>query len=299
VQGPAAGEDAAAISPPAGTLVISSDPISLAASHVGTLGVHVACNDVAVAGVDPRWLTAVVLLPDETDLESITADVDAAARDLGVAVVGGHTEYLDALDRPLVVLTAMGVGDFLPTSGANPGDAVLLTGGAGIEGTAILAADFGDALAVDDATVERIAAFLDDVSVVPAAKTLREYATAMHDPTEGGVLAGLDELSRAASVRIDVQRDAVPVRPETAALAAAGDVDPLRIFGSGAVLATVPQERVDDALDDAAAAGIEAAEIGTVRAGEASVVLDDARLETRVRDDLYDLWETGEAESTQ
>ena len=47
LQGPADGEDAAAIDPDGGTLVVSSDPVSLAASHVGRLGVHVACNDVA------------------------------------------------------------------------------------------------------------------------------------------------------------------------------------------------------------------------------------------------------------
>ncbi|MEA5387540.1 AIR synthase related protein [Haloarculaceae archaeon H-GB2-1] len=50
VQGPAYGEDAAALSLGDQLLVVSTDPISLAAAHVGTLGVHVACNDVAASG---------------------------------------------------------------------------------------------------------------------------------------------------------------------------------------------------------------------------------------------------------
>lgn len=293
LQGPADGEDAAAIAPGEGTLVVSADPISLAASHAGRLGVHVACNDVAVSGVDPRWLTVVVMLPGEaTDaLDEITADVDAAAREVGASVVGGHTEYLDALDRPLVSLTAMGVGEFVPTGGATPGDRLLLTGGAGIEGTAILAADFGEEFGVDPAVRERGEAFLGEISVLPAARALREHATAMHDPTEGGVLAGLQELARAANVRLDVDADAIPVREETRILSGAAGVDPLRMFGSGAVVAAVPGQDVDDALAAVEDAGVEGAVVGTVHDGEPSVALDGKTLDEPVVDDLYALWE--------
>lgn len=289
LQGPADGEDAAAIDPPAGTLVVSSDPISLAASHVGTLGVYVACNDVAVSGVDPRWLTVVVLLPEGDNIAPITDDIDAAARDIGVAVVGGHSEYVDTLDRPLLSLTAMGVGEFLPTAGAEPGDRVVLTKGAGIEGTAVLAADFGEELDVDAETRRRAESFLSEVNVVPDARLLRPYASAMHDPTEGGVAAGLQELARASGTRIDIDRDAVPVRPETKRLTDAAGVDPLRIFGSGAVAATVPESKVDAALDALADADIDAAVVGAVREGAPALVIDGDRVES-VTDDLYPLW---------
>lgn len=294
LQGPEAGEDAAAIAVGEETLVVSSDPISLAAAHVGTLGVHIACNDVAVAGVDPRWLTVVLIVPDEDALEQVTRDLDAAAREVGVAIVGGHSEYDETRDRPLVSLTAMGTGEFLPTSGARAGDCVLLTKGAGIEGTAILAADFGDDLDVDPGLRDRAERFLEEISVVPDARILREYATAMHDPTEGGVLAGLDELARAAGVRLEVDREAVPVRAETRALADAAGVDPLRIFGSGAAVATVPEDRVDEAFAALADAGIEGESIGRVHEsdGEAGeLVLDGETVSEPVRDDLYPLWE--------
>ncbi|ARS89101.1 AIR synthase family protein [Natrarchaeobaculum aegyptiacum] len=292
VQGPAYGEDAAAIDPPDGTLVVSTDPISLSASAVGTLGVHVACNDVAASGADPRWLTVVVMLPDEeSSLETITGDIDDAAREIGVSVVGGHSEYVDALERPLVCLTAMGTTDrFVPTGGAGTGDRIVLTKAAGVEGTAILAADFGDDLGVDDPTCRRAERFLEEVSVVPDAHVLREYATAMHDPTEGGVAAGLLELAVASGGRLVVDRDAVPIRAETETLCDAAGVDPLCIFGSGALLATVPDDEVDDALADLEAAGLEAAAIGTVEAGEPELRLGSESITEPVVDDLYPLW---------
>ncbi|WP_049921316.1 AIR synthase family protein [Halopiger djelfimassiliensis] len=296
LQGPADGEDAAAIDWPGGRLVVSSDPISLAASRVGSLGVYVACNDVAASGADPRWLTVVVMLPDETTpLEEITADLDAAADAVGASIVGGHSEYVDQLERPLVSLTAMGATEaFVPTGGAEPGDRVVLTNAAGIEGTAILAGDFGDDLEIDDAIRARAAAFLDEISVVPDARVLREYATAMHDPTEGGVAAGLLEIARASNGRLEVDREAVPVRPETETLCAAAGVDPLRIFGSGALLATVPDDRLADSLAALEDAGIDAAEIGVVRAGDPELLLDGASITDPVEDDLYPLWAAAE-----
>lgn len=296
-QGPAEGEDAAAIDVPEGTLIVSSDPISLAASDVGTLGVHVACNDVAVSGGDPRWLTVVALLTDEAQLEEITRDIDTTAAEIGVSIVGGHTEYVDQLTRPMLSLTAMGVGDYIPTGGASPGETVILTAGAGIEGTAILAADFCDELGVDEAVCKRGKSFLDEISVLPAARQLRAHATAMHDPTEGGILAGLIELARASNVDLEVDRESIPVRPETDQLCVAAEVDPLRIFGSGAILATVPDQIASDAIRALKDEGIEVARIGTVHEGAGEVRLNGKAIKRPVRDDLYTLWEQRECNS--
>ncbi|WP_222917716.1 AIR synthase family protein [Natrinema sp. SYSU A 869] len=304
VQGPADGEDAAAIDWPdgEGTLVVSSDPISLAAKGVGELGVYVASNDVAVSGADPRWLTAVVLLPtgaDESVLEQISHDLDAAAREVGASIVGGHSEYVDQLERPLLSLTAMGATNrFVPTGGAEPGDAVILTKAAGLEGSAILAADFGNELDIDPEIRERAEGFLAEISVVPDARLVRDYATAMHDPTEGGVAAGLLEVARASNVRLEVDRDTVPIREETATLCEAAGVDPLRIFGSGALLATVPDDAVAECLVALEDVGIEAAEIGIVRdldGGDPELRLDGESITEPIEDDLYPLWESADA----
>ena len=296
IQGPADGEDAAAIGWPGDgdVLVVSSDPISLAASDVGTIGVHIACNDVAASGADPHWLTTVILLPPGggNDLESITTDLDAAARDVGATIVGGHTEFVDALERPLLSLTAFGGTErFVPTGGAEPGDRVLVTKGAGIEGTAILAADFGDELEVGSDVRARAESFLEELSVVPESRVVREYATSMHDPTEGGVVAGLLEVARASNVGLEIERESIPVRAETWTFCDAAGVDPLRIFGSGALLAAVPEEVLEDAVAALAAAGIDAAEIGAVTEGTGELVLDGAPVREPVEDELYPLWD--------
>jgi hydrogenase expression/formation protein HypE len=296
-QGPAYGEDTAAIQLEEGTLVVNTDPISLAAERVGTLGVNVVCNDVAASGGSPEWLTSVIFLPNTDDavLDEVTRQLDEAARGLGVSIVGGHTEYAPALSNPMLVLTCFGLTDrYVPTSGASPGDGVLLTKAAGIEGTAILATDFRADVesSVSPEVIERGEACYGDIGVVEDAATVGEYASAMHDPTEGGLVNGLLELAVASGVRLEIEREAIPVRSETAALCEAVGVDPLRIFGSGALLATVPGDALDRATEALAARGIPYANIGTVReASEPAVDLGPERLTEPIRDEMYALWE--------
>lgn len=304
VTGAAYGEDAAGIDLGNGeTLVVSSDPISLAAEAAGTLGVHVACNDIAVAGADPEFLTNVIFLPNDDleTIETLASQLDTAAEEIGVTIVGGHSEYVPALSRPLLSLTAFGRTDrYIPTGGAEPGDKLLLTKGAAIEATGIIATDFADRLrseGVDETTIDRGSSFFDEISVLADSQAVREFATAMHDPTEGGVIAAVVELAAAADVDVVVDREAVPVRPETEALCAAMEIDPLQTFGSGALLVSVPAEAVEAAHARLSEAGIEAATIGEVASKNdetnrpGALVLDDKPITEAGDDQLYPFWE--------
>lgn len=291
VVGPAYGEDTAALRVGEQLLVVNTDPVSLAAERIGEIGIHVACNDVAASGGEPRWITAAMFLPADELLDPVVSQLDAAAREAGVAIVGGHTEYAPERDRPLVALTCLGLADeYVPTGGANPGDTLLLTKGAGIEGTAILATDFREESGLPEDLLDRGEALFSELSVLPEARLLREDASAMHDPTEGGLVDGALELAVASKVCVEIERDRVPIRESTRELCAAMGVDPLKIFGSGALLAAVPEDLVEGALDALDSAGIEATAIGTVTEGEPALSLDGERITEPVRDDLYELW---------
>ncbi|MFC6988903.1 AIR synthase family protein [Haloplanus sp. GCM10025708] len=290
--GPAFGEDAAALRVGDETLVVSSDPISLAAERIGTLGVAIASNDVAACGGVPEFLLPTVLLPrEEYELvDTISAQLDAEATRLGMSIVGGHSETVAGLDRPLLSLTCMGAADrYVPTSGATPGDRVLLTKGAGIEATAVLATDFRDEVDLSADLLDRAAGFFDDLSVLVESTVLAPVASAMHDPTEGGVLEGLLEVALASEASLVV--DDVPVREETRALCDAVGVDPLRTLGSGALLATVPEPETESVLGELDAEGVEAWDVGVVEAGDPGVTLDGDRYTDPVQDDIYELWE--------
>jgi len=303
--GPAYGEDSAIIDLGDFVLVAHSDPITEAVERVGWLAVHVACNDVAVRGAHPQWLLPVLLLPEdcpEQVIDDITAQIDRAAREVGAMVVGGHTERTPGLDRPIVSMTALGIAPkdrYVITGGARPGDVVLMTKGAAIEGTAILATDFAAQLAragVPEEVLARARAFMAEISVVPEALALAEVGvSSMHDPTEGGLLGGLAELAHASGKLVEVWERDVLLRPETREICQALRVDPLKLISSGCLLATLPEERLERAAETLGSLGVAWAVIGRVREGPPGLLVHrlDGRVEhvgKFVPEELARLW---------
>ncbi len=265
------GEDAAAVAFGDEVCVLSSDPITGAGAGAGWYGVHVACNDVAAMGARPVGVLATLLFPAgaaEADVERMMDDVHRAALELGIEVLGGHTEVAPNVTAPIVSMTAVGRArrDRLVTSaGARAGDALVLTKWAGLEGTAILATDLEEHLRgrLDEGTIARARALSGQLSVVPEGVLAAELgATAMHDPTEGGVLGALWELAEAAGLGYEVEAEAVPLLDETRRICDLFGADPLRLISSGALLVACPDET--RMLDGLGAAGIPAAPIGRV-----------------------------------
>jgi HAD superfamily hydrolase (TIGR01509 family) len=246
--GPAAGEDAALVEIGGELWAVASDPVSFTAADAGRLAVIVNANDVAVRGARPTFFLAVGLIaPHEATEDRVKAllnQVRATCREVGCALIGGHTEVTPGLPHSIVVGTMLGrvEGRPLTTGGFGEGDLVGMTRYAGLEGTSILLAEHGDRLR----EIHRAEAFTEAeeilsgnwLLVAPAA--LRAAAcggvTALHDVTEGGVGEALHEMAIASGLTIDAQREAIPVLAETATICADLGIDPLGLIGSGSLL---------------------------------------------------------------
>ena len=252
VLGPKIGEDAALIDMGDRYLVAKTDPVTFAADNLGEYLVQVNANDLAVMGATPRWLMVTLLLPEGSRPEAARAVFDQLRRAcaaLGVSLIGGHTEITPGTPRPIAVGAMLGEvakEGAVFTSGAQPGDAVVLTKGYAIEGTAILARESADALraaGLDDGVIERAARLLFEpgISVVRDAAAARAAVRvhSMHDPTEGGLATALREMCEAAHVGAVVESAALPLLPECEAVCAALGLDPLGLIASGALLAAV------------------------------------------------------------
>jgi hydrogenase maturation factor len=243
--GAALGIDAAAIALDADSAcVLTTDPITTATAGAGRLAVHVVCNDLAAMGAEPVGLLATLLFPAGVAAEAIgelMAEIDATARALNVEVLGGHTEVAPGLVAPLVVMSGVGKARrdrLLTAGGARPGNALVLTKAAALEGTHVLANDLRARLAsLPSELLEEAHGYGDELSVVPEARLAVDLgATAMHDPTEGGVVGALWEMAEASGCGFVVRVDAIPVRQATRAICTALGVDPLRLIASGALL---------------------------------------------------------------
>jgi hydrogenase maturation factor len=274
VLSPSVGEDAAIVQAGNQVLAVSSDPITGAEEWLGWLAVHVSANDVATRGIQPRWFNSIILLPKNSTtelVEKICTQMDKAARQLNVAIVGGHCEVTPGIDHPLVAGCAIGVaekGKYVSSSGARIGDHIILTKGTGIEGTAILASDRRAELlkVFDEIFVKNAENFFEKISVVKDALTAFRIGgvSAMHDPTEGGVAGGLHELADAANVGFQVYEKKILVPEETHKICAHFGVDPLQLISSGSLLIVAEEEKTGEIISSLSKNGVQASIIGEV-----------------------------------
>jgi len=101
----------------------------------------------------------------------------------------------------------------------------------------------------------------------------RHSPNALHDPTEGGVRKGIEELAIASGNGVYVDYAKIPIREETQEICAVTGDDPLGIFGSGALLISIERNKVKSLLADYQKAGIAAQEIGEVTSKDKGRVL--------------------------
>jgi hydrogenase expression/formation protein HypE len=270
--GPLAGFDAAVINVDDKSIVVSADPITGALERIGWLAVNVNANDVATFGVEPSFFLSCIMLPEKAEseiIETISVQMDRAAKELRMAIVGGHCETTPGLANPIVVGCTMGIADkgkYVVSGGAKAEDKIILTKSIGIEGTAILASDRKQQLSkvLDSETLHKAEKFYERISVVRDAITAFKtgFVHAMHDPTEGGLAGGTHEMADAASLGVRILEEKIRIEPETAEICDFFKIDPLQLIASGSLLIAAEGNSADKVVKALERNHVEAAVIG-------------------------------------
>ncbi len=274
IEGPKIGEDAALIDMGDRILITKANPITGAENKIGWLAVHINANDVATKGATPLWYMSIILLPEDSPmnlLETIMREQHEACCELGVSIIGGHTEVTPGLKRPIISGFMLGEVDkksrVMPDD-AKIGDKILLTKGVGIEGTGVLAHDMRHRLKknVSSGVLNRAEKLFRLISVVPEALEVSQmsYVRSMHTPTEGGVLNGLLELSEVSGLGFRVYESKLPIYDETREICDSLGVDPLKLLSSGSLLIIVDKTKTDEVINRLTSKGINTNIIGEI-----------------------------------
>ncbi len=300
--GPKAGIDGAVLDIGDASLIVSMDPITGAVERIGWLAVNVNANDVATFGVQPAFLFSCILLPENSEkktVETICQQMDTATKELDIAIVGGHCETTLGLTMPIVACCVIGVTEknkYVTAAGAKPGDKIVLTKSAGIEGTAILASDRESELEknLSVVTLKKAKEFYSQISVVKEALTAFETGgvQAMHDPTEGGILGGIHEMADASGLGVRVFKNKINVQPETEEICEYFGIDPLQLISSGALLISASGESAQKIANKLHREKIQATIIGEFQQNKKQRLLIDEtgkteRLKRPISDHLW------------
>ena len=277
------GEDCAYLDFDKDYCVISTDPITASVEDIGRLAVHVCYNDVAATGTKAFCLFLAVMLPVGSalsDVERIMEQAAGEAEKLQVEIAGGHTEVTPAVNRPVIVATAIGKApkdQTLAREGIRVGDKLIVTKSLGLEGTALIATDYAERLT--GLTKEEIASarrFAEQTDVVTEGVIAGKLGvSAMHDVTEGGIEGAVWELCQVAQTGAVLMESVIPVEPVTRKICQAVGIDWRKLISSGAMLIVVRPDKAETMLDNLAEAGVPATLIGEMVPKEQGITMEE------------------------
>ncbi len=271
-------------------LAMSSDPFFIMPeygfSRAAWFAFHIIFCDVAVSGLIPRYLTIDLNLPPsitESELQELWQVVHDESCKYGITVLTGHTARYTGCNYPMVGgATAIAEGPESELRGPHlvkTGDIVLITKGAAVEATGLLAVGFpqrfidagGESFRQEAEDIFYKMSVLDDCVIARGFKGVH----AMHDATECGIWGGLHEMARAGSFGLRIDKDAIPVMPVVARTAELFDFDPYCAISEGTLIIISAPEEADAVVSAMNGEGIDCAVVGEVLDKSEGMTIDE------------------------
>lgn len=286
-------------------MVVASDPCTgVPEDWFGYLLINYAASDVALSGAKPEFCTINLLGPRPTDLQKlreIMRQTCKAADELGIAIVTGHTGMYHSLKDMLGVCTVYGTikPEKLITSGnAKPGNAILCTKPLCLETITNFSLThpklakklFGAQ------KQEELAKLVFMQSCVEEALQLAQISGvhAMHDATEGGFVAALNELGEASGIGFVVDWEKIPISEEAFLLKdhfRLSDDQMLSMSSTGTIIGAVSANAKEEIQTVLARNGLSASFIGRFTEGKQRTLIKNGKEEIfpQHSNDPYDL----------
>ncbi|RLE72962.1 MAG: hydrogenase expression/formation protein HypE [Thermoprotei archaeon] len=229
-------------------LVVTSDsytvyPIFFPGGDIGKLAACGSINDLAVMGARPVAMLDTIVVEEGFPLEDFTRILDSFKRVLeeeNVALLGGDFKVMPSgkLDRIVISTTGIGIAEKVITDiGLKAGDKILINGGIGEHGAAIMAAQAG--LDVESSS---LSSDVQPLTRIMQAAIKNGEVHAAKDLTRGGLASALNEFAIKNRVSIYVYEDKIPVKEEVLAYSEMLGVDPLVLACEGRVIVVAPPE---------------------------------------------------------
>jgi hydrogenase expression/formation protein HypE len=191
-------------------------PLFFPGGDIGKLAVCGTCNDLAMMGAKPKYLTCSVIIEEGFSTRELEKIVKSMKKELEINqayVVSGDTKVVPkgAVDKLFINTTGIGVVKHkgITASGLKEGMSILVSRDVGAHGATIFAAREGIELASSLQT--------DCASLYPQVKALIDEninIIAMRDATRGGMSAVLNEWAKSSNVCIEVNEESIPVQEE-------------------------------------------------------------------------------------
>jgi len=241
-------DDAAELEPcGSARLAFSTDsytvkPIFFPGGDIGSLSVCGTMNDLSVKGAKPLALSAAFIIEEGFSipvLKRVAESMQKTAALHSVDIVTADTKVVGRGEADGLFINTAGIGIIrdgmnVSSSGARPGDAVIVSGTIGEHGVSILNAR--EKLGFRPEPRSDVAPVCD---ITAAIAGIGRGIHVMRDPTRGGVSSALGEIAAASGVSIRLFERKIPVSRVVRACCDLLGLDPLHLAGEGRGLVIV------------------------------------------------------------
>lgn len=293
ISGPAFGVDVAVVDLPNSlAMIMASDPLSLIPSlglkESAWLSVYLMANDIATTGNLPMYAQFVLNLPagfSETDFKTYWNYIHGYCKDLGIAITGGHTGFIERQDSTIAgggtLISIAERNKVLISRNAKPGNSILVTKQCAISSSAILAMSFPEQVKnklgkeVYDRGCELFyqTSSVEDATTAVGGQKWHSDIVAMHDVTEGGVLGAIYELAMASGCGVRIQNDHLPQSHVQTEICKLFSIDPRYVIGAGSMIIAVEKGSEKQVIDRLAQAQIACAWVGEMLEADQGIQL--------------------------
>jgi hydrogenase expression/formation protein HypE len=247
-------EDAAVIH--GGELAFSTDsftvsPLFFPGGDIGKLAICGTCNDLAMMGAKPKYLTCSVIIEEGFEVRELEKIVRSMKKELeinGAVVVSGDTKVVPKGSVDKIFINTTGIGEIqkkgISSNSISKSDVILVSRDLGRHGATIFAAregiELSSELESDCASLTHQVQALIDAGV---------KITALRDATRGGVSAVLNEWAKQSQVCLEIQEDSIVVSEEVYGICEMLGFEALNLANEGAFVLAVDREDEEKALE--------------------------------------------------
>ncbi|AXX85631.1 hydrogenase expression/formation protein HypE [Aliarcobacter skirrowii] len=247
-------EDAAVIQN--GTLAFSTDsftvtPLFFNGANIGKLAICGTCNDLAMMGAKPKYLTCSVIIEEGFEVEQLEIIVNSMKEELAkneAIIVSGDTKVVPkgAVDK--IFINTTGIGEVLysgiSSNNITQDDLILVSRDIGAHGATIFTAregiDMNSNLKSDCSSLYPLVKALIDANI---------KITALRDATRGGVSAVLNEWAKQSNICIEVEEEQIPISDEVKGICEMLGFEATNLANEGTFLLAISKDDATKAIE--------------------------------------------------
>ena len=226
-------------------------PIFFAGGDIGKISICGTCNDLAMMGAKPKYITVAVIIEEGFALKDLEKIVQSMKKELavnGAIVVSGDTKVMPRGTLDKIIINTSGIGEVaksgISANTLSEDDVILVSRDIGCHGASLFALREGIDM---DVSLDS-----DCASLFPTVEALINAnigIKAMRDATRGGVSAVLNEWSKQSDVCVEIQEDTIPVSDEVSGMCEILGLEPTSLANEGTFVLAVQKQDEQKALE--------------------------------------------------